>query len=111
MDMSSIITSSPALLRAVYFPPCFFITHTDSYTSPQEGSYLIKFTDDIAPSSLLHVDESDHGRALFVSCCDINFLDLIVTKTKKITFDFRKSAAKPKTSKTSQAWSSKTLIY
>ena len=60
----------------------------------------MKFLADTAPFSLLQVSESGQGSALpvFVDCCDHNFLDLSVSKTKELSIDFTKNKDKPKAS-------------
>ena len=66
--------------------------YTDSCRASQEGSHLVKFSDDTALLSLLQDPQLDHGLALndFVKWCDNNFLDLNVRKTKELIIDFLK---------------------
>lgn len=59
-----------------------FVMCTDSCRTSQEGSYLVKFSDDTIVLSLPKDSESDHGCALpaFVKWCDDNFLNMSKTK-------------------------------
>ena len=72
----------------------------DSCRASQEGSHLVRFSDDIALLSLLHDPQLDHGLALndFIKWCDDNFLDLDVRQTKELITDFRNNSAEPKNS-------------
>lgn len=88
--------------------------YTDSCRASQEGSLLVKFSDDTALHSLLSGPQSDHGKAI-TSCtkwCDDNFSDLNVIKTKEL-IDFCKNSDDP----IQPAWSMErksklwTLIY
>jgi hypothetical protein len=82
-------TGSP---QGCVLSPLLFILYTDSCRSTQECSFITKFSDDSALLSLFQGPENDHGLALtdFVNWCDDNFLDMNVTKTKEIVFDFRR---------------------
>lgn len=98
--MSSIITSNTGSPQGCVLSPLLFIMYTDSCRTSQQGSYLVKFSDDTALLSLLQGAQSGHGSALlqFVKWCDDNFLDLNVTKTKELIIDFRKNRFNPETS-------------
>ena len=78
----------------------FFILYMDSCRSSKKGSYLVKFSNDTALLSLFQALESAHGSDLpaFIDCCDHNFLDLSVSKTKELSIDFTKNKDKPKAS-------------
>ena len=79
----------------------------DSCRASQEGSHLVRFSDDIALLSLLHDPQLDHGLALndFIKWCDDNFLDLDVRQTKELITDFRNNSAEPKNSQITR-WTS-----
>lgn len=85
--MSSIrFSSTCSPQRCVLLLVAGFTVYTDSCISSQEGSFVIvKFSDDTALLTLLQGRDSDHGQALptFVKCCDDNFVDLYVSKTRQ----------------------------
>lgn len=98
--MSNTKVSNTGSPQGCVLSPLLFIMYTDSCRNSQEGSYLVKFSDDTALLSLLQGSESDHGCALpaFVKWCDDNFLDLNVLKTKELIIDFRQNSDEPKAS-------------
>lgn len=53
---------------------------------------MVKFSDDTVLLSILQGTESGHGNALseFVKWCNGSYLDLNVSKTNELVFDFRK---------------------
>ena len=65
--------------------------YTNSCRSRHESSFLVKFSDDSALLTFLVDGENGHGNALsdFVQWCDDNFLDMNVSKTEEMLFDFR----------------------
>lgn len=69
-------------------------------TVEQQGSYIVKFSDDTALLTLLQGQDSDHGQALpaFIIWCDDHFLDLNVSKTKELIINFRQSQDTPRAS-------------
>lgn len=71
--------------------PLLFIQYTNSCKTTVDRSFLIKFADDTALLSLLYEHEHVHSGALpaFLRWCDEHFLDLNVSKTKEMIFDFR----------------------
>ena len=83
-------TGSP---QGCVLSPLLYILYTDDCRSYQENSFLVKFADDSALLSLLQGQQEGYGTALdsFVQWCDESYLDLNVTKTKKIfmTLDIR----------------------
>lgn len=56
--------------------PLLYILYTDNCRSKQENRFIVKYADDSAIVSLLHVDENDHGLVVddFVQWCDNAFL-------------------------------------
>jgi len=71
--------------------------YTDSCRTSEEGSYLVKFSDDAALLSLPQGPQSDNSSVLpaFVKWCIDHFLDLNMTKTKELIIDFKKNIDQP----------------
>ena len=94
------ITCSTDSPQGCVLSPLLFIMYTDSCKASQEGSHLVKSSDDTALLSLPQDTQLDHGLALndFIKWCDDNFLDLNVRKTKELIIDFRNNSAEPKKS-------------
>lgn len=96
-QLSQPISSNTGSPQGCVLSPLLFILYTDSCRTSQQGSHLVKFSDDTALLSLFQGPHSSHGLALtsFVKWCDDNFLDLNVAKTKELIIDFRKAKAEP----------------
>ena len=90
---SDVVVTNTGSPQGCGLSPLLFIMYTNSCRSSQENSFVVKFSDDSAVLSLLTNTEHNHGTALpeFVHWCDDNFLDMNVTKTKEMIFDFRRN--------------------
>jgi len=69
-----------------------FVLYTNECQCHYEGRHIIKLVYDSIIVSLLNYDETDHGPVVdeFSAWCKHCFLDINISKTKKMIIDFRR---------------------
>ena len=90
---SSIREVSTGAPQGCVLSPVLYTIYTNDIRSPHDSVNLIKFADDTAIVGLItENDESLYHNVVkdFTEWCDVNFLELNVTKTKELIVDFRK---------------------
>ena len=80
-----------------YLLCCSFCIYINNCKSGHENKYVIQVSDDTAVVSLLFGDQNGHGHVVsdFVNWCDDFYLCLNLSKTKDISFDFRRKSTQP----------------
>jgi hypothetical protein len=93
-ERSSTITINTGAPQGCVLSPILFILYTNDLRWQTDGVFLQKYADDTVVVGLLKNNQEDEYRqciSALISWCDTNYLDLNVSKTKEIIWDFRRT--------------------
>jgi hypothetical protein len=97
-EKSELLTLRTGAPQGCVLSPVLFIIYTNDMKWTCDNTYIVKYADDTAIVGLIaNDDDSDYMNCIdFVSLwCQQNYLDLNVSKTKEVLWDFRRNHVLP----------------
>ena len=88
---SSTIRTNTGAPQGCVLSPILYIIYTNDFRTTNANTRLIKFADDSTLQALISTSETEYFDEVkqFVNWCENNYLEVNVSKTKEVIFDFR----------------------